>query len=253
MVKRLFGLIGRKISHSFSADYFNRKFREEGIEAEYLNFDLRNISELHEILNRYPDLVGLNVTSPYKREVIPFLHILSPTAMSLQAVNTILIDGKTLKGFNTDAPGFECTIPSLRLQICGDLKSALVLGSGGASSAVCHALAKLDISYFVVSRRSDSTLKENTPIISYSQANLLIPSCELIINATPIGMYPDIEAFPNIDYTKLSNRHICYDLIYNPPETMFLKLAGKHGAQTINGLRMLLNQAELSWNIWNER
>lgn len=245
MVMKVFGLVGRGIGHSFSAGFFNDKFRREGREAEYRPFDLNDISQLKGILDHTPGLCGLNVTSPYKREVIPFLDSLSPEAQALQAVNTIEVisnpDGtRTFRGHNTDCPGFGMTLEGL----VAPGTEALVLGTGGASSAVQLALTKRGISYHVVSRSP----RQNE--ISYKEADELIPSAILIINATPVGMHPHVEEYPDIDYDKISADHICYDLIYNPSETLFLKKASRNGAKTVNGLQMLHNQANLSWEIW---
>lgn len=242
-----FGLIGRGISHSFSADYFNGKFRDEGIDARYMLFDLPEVSHFRDIIAAHPDLIGLNVTSPYKRDIIPFLDSLSPEAEDLEAVNVIRIitdrrGRKKLHGHNTDCRGFEKTLEGL---IGKDVR-AIVLGTGGASSAVCYALRKKGIEPFITSRNP----KESE--ISYPEASRLIPDISLIINATPVGMHPHIDSFPDIDYSLLTPSHICYDLIYNPAETGFLKKAAAQGARTVNGLQMLLNQAELSWQIWND-
>lgn len=243
METKQFGLIGRGISHSFSASYFNKKFVETGYNAVYSLFDLTNISDF-ESIKGIPDLSGLNVTSPYKREIIPFLDELSDEALLLNAVNVIEFihdsDERTiLKGHNTDSEGFRKTIENLN-----GLNSALILGSGGAASAVGLALKNSGIAYHIVSRNP----KENE--ISYNEANQILPSTSLIINATPVGMHPNTSNYPLIDYEKLSPLHVCYDLIYNPSETLFLKLAKSKGTRTLNGLQMLINQAELAWNIW---
>lgn len=249
MVKKAcFGLIGKGISHSFSAAFFNRKFREEHIDAEYLNFDIEDISKLSDIIRGNTNLRGLNVTSPYKRAVIPFLSHLSEDAKEMNAVNVIEImeseDGeRMLKGHNTDCEGFMLTLAGLSLE--GE--KALILGTGGASSAVAMALKKLGVPFLKVSRSPSANE------IDYEMASTLLETHRLIINATPVGMYPKIECVPAIDFGKISTRHICYDLIYNPEETIFLKNARKRGARAYNGLQMLKNQAMLAWNIWNKR
>lgn len=243
-----YGLIGRGISHSFSAEFFNDKFRREGITAKYSLFDLKDISELKELIDNHPDLKGLNVTSPYKRKVIPYLDDLSPEATELNAVNVIKIertDGASysLKGYNTDCLGFQKTLHNI---LSRDAKAA-ILGSGGASSAVAFGLSKENIANIVVSRN---------PIngqISYKELNERLPEFDLIINATPLGMFPETEGCPDIDFSKISQNQIFYDLIYNPAETVFLKKAASMGSKTLNGFEMLLNQAKLAWNIWNNK
>lgn len=245
MENREFGLIGRGISHSFSSGFFNNKFEEEGLDCEYLNFDLADVGQLPGIIIHHPLLMGLNVTSPYKRAVLDFLNTLSEEAAALQAANVIKIErvnGKVeaLHGYNTDAEGFRQTLEGL---VPKGVR-ALVLGTGGASSAVCYALSKEGIPYKVVSRTP------NGEEISYPEASSLIPEYGMIINATPLGMHPNTETFPNLDYEKITAGHICYDLIYNPAETLFLKKASERGAKTVNGLQMLVNQAILSWKIW---
>lgn len=239
-----YGLIGRGISHSFSAEFFNSKFAAENLDAHYDLFDIHDVSEFPAIIAAIPALAGLNVTSPFKREVIPFLDDLSPEAEALQAVNVIKIfrqDGAVrLTGHNTDWEGFGMTLDGIRAD------KALVLGTGGASSAVAYALSRRGIEYIRVSR---NPLSDD---IGYEEASSLIPSCPMIINATPVGMHPFTDNAPAIDYSLLSSRHICYDLIYNPEETLFMKKSAEMGARTINGFQMLVNQALLSWQIWRE-
>lgn len=236
-----FGLIGRGISHSFSGEFFNSKFSREGIDARYEMFNLEDISELQDIIRSHPGLRGLNVTSPYKRDVIPYMDSLSSEAEKLQAVNVIkfMPDGK-LRGFNSDCIGFGESLSRFSLKGL----SALVLGTGGAASAVGLALQKAGVSFDVVSRSP----KEG--FIGYEEANLLLPSRQLVINATPLGMLPDVEACPPIDYDRLTPSHICYDLIYNPSVTLFMSKSARKGATVKNGLEMLIGQAVSSWNIW---
>lgn len=246
-MSRQFGLIGRQISHSFSADYFNRKFEREGIDARYDLFDLESINQLPEILNNNPDLVGINVTSPYKREIIPFLDSISDDAREMNAVNVVKISRNggriILEGYNTDSEGFRQTLqPLLSVQNCN---KALILGTGGASSAVKRAFEKEGIEYKVVSR------KHSGDYIDYAEASLLIPDSGIIVNATPVGMEDLIGQAPALDYNLINDRHLLYDLIYNPKETLFLKKGKEKGAKTSNGLQMLLNQADLAWQIWN--
>lgn len=244
--KTEFGLIGKGLHHSFSAKYFNGKFKAEDINATYSLFDLPDITLLPEVLEKHPRLKGLNVTSPYKRLIIPYLDSLSPEAEELNAVNTIEFSGSLngrpiLRGHNTDSPGFGLTLPSLPFPI----KRAIVLGTGGASSAVILALKNAGIPYLQVSRYP------HNDIVDYNQLRQILSEDDLIINATPVGMFPNVKDCPDIPYEILSARNICYDLIYNPEQTLFMKKAEEMGATTLNGLDMLINQAELSWKIWN--
>lgn len=245
-----YGLIGRGIGHSFSANYFNTKFARECIAANYSLFDLSDITMLPTLLDSHPGLKGLNVTSPYKRDVIKYLDSLSPEAEALGAVNVVEFQedpdgGRILRGHNSDYGGFKKTLSEIGSEVRE--APALVLGTGGASSAVQLALKTEGIGFKVVSRHPEGEE------ISYDEANCLLPSCSLVVNATPVGMAPNVNAAPDIDYDRITPRHFFYDLIYNPSETQFLKRAAARGARVLNGLPMLLNQAELSWKIWNER
>lgn len=237
---KTFGLIGRNISYSFSQSYFSEKFQKEGIkEAEYLNFDLKEISEIDSIFQSY-NIQGLNVTTPYKEEVIPYLQELDPTAEEIGAVNCIAwVNGKKT-GFNTDAFAFE---KSIRPLITSAHQSALILGSGGASKAAAYAFKQLGIPFRKVSRRGKLTYDDLT--------EELIESHRIIVNCTPVGTFPDVEKTPEIPYKYLSAAHLLYDMIYNPSETLFLKLGKARGAKIKNGLEMLVLQAERSWEIWN--
>lgn len=244
-----YGLIGRGISHSFSGEYFNKKFAQNNIDAVYNLFDLKDITLLSELKLR-PNLQGLNVTSPYKRDVIPLLDFLSDEARELNAVNVIEFirdsSGKlTLKGHNTDFEGFGKSIDGM----LPEGSKSLIMGTGGASSAVALALKKRGIPYKFVSRHPSDE------IISYKEMNQTLQDYNLIINATPLGMFPQVLSCPDIDFNKISSGHFCYDLIYNPEETVFLAKAKSRGARVMNGMNMLLNQAELGWAIWtkNER
>lgn len=244
----LYGLIGFPLGHSFSAKFFEEKFRREGIDAEYRNFELSDIGELTELLSEYPQLRGLNVTIPYKQQVMPYLTGLSQQAREIGAVNTIRIrhdsDGRViaLEGHNTDAPAFARTLAPL---LPAEAVSALVLGTGGASRAVCAALSALGVPYTQVSR---------TPAqgqLAYAQLTAeVIAAHRVIVNTTPLGMSPHTEACPDIPYGALTTGHICYDLIYNPEETLFLRKARMAGAVTANGLQMLHLQALLAYHIW---
>jgi shikimate dehydrogenase len=243
---KLLGLIGYPLTHSFSEKYFSEKFREEKISGySYKNFPVDSIEKFPEVVNQ-PGLVGLNVTIPYKEQVIPFLDTIDETARQIGAVNTIKITGhggkRHLAGYNTDAYGFQRSMsPHLRPVH----QHALILGTGGASKAVQFVLNRLNIEYKIVSRQAG----ENT--IGYPDLCLsLMRKYLIIINTTPLGTFPDVDAFPDIPYDLLSEKHLLYDLVYNPPETKFLRLGKKKGAMVINGYEMLKLQAEKSWEIW---
>jgi shikimate dehydrogenase len=243
--KRLYGLIGKNISYSFSKKYFTEKFVLGNlVECTYENFDLQNIEEFPNLIANNPDLIGLNVTIPYKEAVLPFLDELSEKAKSIGAVNTIKFtkNGKA-KGYNTDYFGF---MESLKPLLQAHHKKALILGTGGASKGVAFALKELNIDYIFVSRSE----KENG--ITYDQIHAAtFDEYQIIINCSPIGTSPNVEAYPLIPYHYFTQQHIAYDLIYNPEETEFLKKAKNQGAQTKNGMDMLVFQAEKSWEIWN--
>ena len=241
-----YGLIGRNISYSFSENYFKNKFETEGIrDTQYLNFDIPNISYLPEIISENTNLKGLNVTIPYKEEVIPYLDSINKKAKRICAVNTIKItkNGK-LKGYNTDYYGF---IESVRPFLKKRHSRALILGTGGASKAIKYGLKKLDIEFKIVSRtKSDKNL-------TYSDLNeKIIKNHTLIINCSPVGTYPNVNESPQIPYNFISRKHLLYDLVYNPKETLFLKKGRLQGAKTCNGYDMLVLQAEKSWEIWNK-
>lgn len=260
-----YGLLGKGISHSFSAEYFNDKFKREGINASYSLHDLKDINEFRSLLRSIPNLKGLNVTSPYKRAIIPFLDGLTAPALSLNAVNSIKITQKdngefSLLGHNTDAEGFKISLEKLRLP---DSTKAMILGTGGAASAVGYVLASLKIEFIYVSRspslyqgfkHTNSILRENQDfdVIGYEKASYMLPDYKLIVNATPIGMWPNVEKIPPLCLDGISADHFCYDLIYNPLKTRFLQESEAKGAKIINGMEMLINQAELSWRFWSE-
>ena len=242
---RKFGLIGYPLGHSFSKGYFTQKFSDLSIsDAVYENFPLESIEELQEVLNFQPELRGLNVTIPYKEQVINYLHHQSPEVKEINACNCIAIKDGELTGYNTDFIGFK---NSLLVKLKPHHTNALILGWGGASKAVAYALKTLGINYLVVSRRSTLPLS-----ISYEQLNGEIMSQhQLIINCTPIGMHPSIEQAPSIPYQFITDRHFLFDLIYNPAQTLFLQLGEERGATIENGMDMLALQAEESWRIWN--
>ena len=241
---RLFGLIGYPLSHSFSKNYFTKKFEEEGlIDCRYENFSIPSVDELKTILENNPGLNGLNVTIPYKEKVTSFLDHNSATTEQIGACNCIkIIDGK-LYGYNTDVIGFEKT---LDIKLLPHHKKALVLGSGGASKAVQFVLRKKGIEFIVVSRSNNSTF------LSYENlTSKIIHEHLLIINTTPLGMQPHTDLYPSIDYSGLTTQHYLYDLIYNPAKTIFLQKGERMGAAIQNGAEMLIIQAEESMKIWN--
>ncbi|MFL9831055.1 shikimate dehydrogenase [Flavobacterium sp. ST-87] len=244
--RKRFGLLGRNISYSFSKGHFTTKFEKEKYQGyTYENFDIQEISAFPEIIKNTEHLKGLNVTIPYKEEVIPYLDKLSKKATKIGAVNTIKITKKgKLKGYNTDYFGF---LKSLKPLLQPHHKKALILGTGGASKGVAFALEELGIEYTFVSR------KASEKAIDYSQLNAdVFKEYQIVINSTPIGTSPNIEACPEIPYEFFTEQHIAYDLIYNPAETQFLKNAKEKGAQIKNGLDMLIFQAEKAWEIWNK-
>lgn len=246
ILRRRFGLLGRNISYSFSKGYFTEKFSKEHFEGcTYENFDIPDINSFTELRENNADLTGLNVTIPYKEAVIPFLDKLSKNASQIGAVNTIKFTKKgKLKGYNTDYYGFKKSLEPLLQQ---HHKKALILGTGGASKGVAFALDQLGITYTFVSREA----KENC--IDYSLINATtFDNYQIIINCSPVGTSPNVDLFPLIPYEFFTEKHIAYDLIYNPAETQFLSKAKAQGAQIKNGLDMLIFQAEKAWKIWNK-
>lgn len=239
-----FGLLGRDIDYSFSKTYFTEKFeREERLTFSYENFDLPNLKDFKALLSQ-SDLKGMNVTIPYKEEVIPFLDALDEVAKAIGAVNTIVFNTNgTTKGYNTDYIGFRDSItPVLR----DDITSALILGTGGASKAVVFALQKMGIKTQYVSR------KKTANSIGYDDVtSLILNTHKLIVNCTPIGTFPNIDLKPALNYNLLTSEHVLFDLIYNPSETSFLKEGLLQGATIANGASMLVGQAEASWSLWN--
>lgn len=244
----MYGIIGKPLGHSFSANFFNEKFKRENIDNHYELFPLQSIKDFTYILEQNPNLEGLNVTIPYKVEVIPLLNSLSKEAAEIGAVNVIKFirqnNGLYLEGYNSDAIGFRNSLLPL---IKSDIKKALVLGTGGASKAVGYVLKELGLTVTFVSRSS----KENT--LTYQQLNKeIIEENKLIVNTTPLGMFPDVNTCPSIPYEYLTSDHICYDVVYNPEETLFMKLSSERGAKVKNGLEMLHLQAHAAWDIWNK-
>ena len=244
---RTFGLIGYPLSHSFSPAYFAEKFAREGIlDCTYKAFPIESIEELPALLSNTPELEGLNVTIPYKKQVIRYLNESSEAVKQMAACNTIKIKDGILKGYNTDVTGFE---KSLKPNLTAGHTKALVLGTGGAAAAVEYVLNNLNIDFLFVTRNSKSGSRH----INYDDVTgNLLKDYKLIINTTPLGMYPSVNECPAIPYQNLSTGHYLYDLVYNPAETLFLKNGAKNGAVIKNGADMLVIQAEESWKIWNE-
>jgi shikimate dehydrogenase len=244
---RTFGLIGRSLEHSFSPSYFAQKFAENQLlDCSYSVFPLRDISEFTELLGSHHTLEGLNVTIPYKEEIIPFLDELHPDAESVGAVNCIKITRLNsrlhLTGYNTDIYGLEL---SLQRFCRGTIPPTLILGSGGASKAASFIMKKHDVEFKIVSRNPQA------PQVSYLDLKHLISDYSLIINCTPLGMYPDVDHCPDLPFEKMGASHFVFDTIYNPANTLLMKRCEERGAKTMNGLEMLHLQADKSWEIWN--
>ena len=239
---RNFGLIGYPLEHSFSPAYFSEKFRKEGIaDAVYRAYPIRDPSQIFDIID--DTFVGLNVTIPYKESIIPYLDDLDDSALSIMAVNTIRIEGGKLKGFNTDIFGFKKSLD----RFLGNVKPdrALILGTGGAAKAVAYVLGLLNWDYCFISRRKAELRYEDLD-------EKLVSEFTLIVNTTPVGMYPQIGEMPRVPMSGISEGHFVIDLIYNPEKTVFLRTAEANGAAIMNGMEMLINQAEKSWEIWNQ-
>jgi shikimate dehydrogenase len=243
-----YGLIGFPLKHSFSAKFFTEKFRREGIDAEYLNFEIENIEDLPHIILHNRQLKGLNVTIPYKEKVISFLDDISPEAEKIGAVNVIKVERKPgfrLTGYNTDYTGFRQSLTPL-LHGGVSHRKALILGSGGASKAVARALTDMRIEWRCVSRTPGSGR------LAYSDLSpAVIAEHTLIINASPVGTFPETDCCPAIPYEPLTPHHLLYDLVYNPEETLFLQKGKAQGATVKNGREMLELQALAAWKIWN--
>ena len=240
---KIYGLVGKNIGYAHSVDYFSAKFKREGITGvRYRNFDISSLGEIHKIWLTQ-NLAGLNVTVPYKEEIIRYLDDLSPEARRIGAVNTIrLVRGKKV-GHNTDAYGFEKSLVPLLKDVH---TRALVLGMGGASRAVTSVLEKLGIRFHCVSRR-----RRKGGLTYEALRPEAIATHRLVINCTPLGTHPEVDKAPDIPYAYLGPDHLVYDLVYNPRVTRFMKSAQARGAQTTNGYQMLVRQAEKAWEIWN--
>ncbi len=242
-----YGLIGFPLGHSFSKNFFNEKFENENIDAEYINFEIPNIEVLVEILDVNPELRGLNVTIPYKEKVISYLDYISPEARAIGAVNVIRVTHKgnklILRGYNSDVIGFTKSIEPLLERFH---RKALILGTGGASKAINYGLKSLGLETVFVSRyKRPGTIQyeDITPEV--------IKDYNVIVNCTPVGMYPKVEECPLLPYEAMDNHTLLYDLIYNPDRTLFMQKGAEHGATVKNGLEMLLLQAFASWDFWN--
>ena len=248
---KCYGLIGYPLSHSFSGKYFSEKFSREGIsDCTYDLFPIERIDLLLPLINGNMELLGLNVTIPYKEQVIPYLNDIDEDAANIGAVNTIRIthnSGKTiLKGYNTDVYGFS---ESLRPLLTQRHKNALILGTGGASKAVAYALKKWEIPVTFVSRSHTNSNTITYPMITPE----IIVKSKIIVNTSPLGMYPSINDCPDIPYELLTPDHILFDLIYNPQETTFMSKGRSKGSKVLNGLHMLHLQADKAWQIWNTK
>jgi shikimate dehydrogenase len=244
-----YGLIGYPLTHSFSKRYFTENFERENINSTYTNFEIDTIEKFPDIIKSNPEIIGLNVTIPYKEQFIPFLYELNDSAREIGAVNTIKItrtnSGVHLKGFNTDTFGFE---KSLKPLLKPHHKKALILGTGGASKALKYVLAKLGIEYISASIEE---LKENE--IRYDDVDeAMMADRLLIIHATPLGTFPKTDACANIPYQFITDKHLLFDLVYNPEVTLFLQKGLERGATIKNGYNMLLGQADRAYKIWNE-
>ena len=244
-----YGLIGYPLGHSFSIGYHNQRFADEGINAKYYNFEIKDIEQIIEVLGQNPELKGLNVTIPYKEKVLPYLDYVSPEARAIGAVNVIRVlhEGSkiVLRGYNSDVIGF---VQSIEPMLESHHKKALVLGTGGASKAVTYGLKSLGIEPVCVSRY------ERPGTVQYESITPdVVHEYNVIVNCTPVGMFPKTDACPTLPYDALDEDNILYDLIYNPDETLFMKKGAERGAQVKNGLEMLLLQAFASWEFWQGR
>ncbi len=242
---RQYGLIGFPLGHSFSQRYFAEKFQKEGIEnCSYMNFPIEKIEKIEEVLHEHSDLQGFNVTIPYKQAIIPYLSKLSREAETIGAVNCVRRTPEGLIGYNTDAYGFHRSLNTLLNGVHPG--RALVLGTGGASRAIKFVLSEMNIPFDTVSRRlqgADYTYKILTDEI--------IQAHRLIINCTPLGTFPKTDEYPDLPYEAIGPSHFLFDLVYNPPLTEFLRRGEQRGASIQNGYEMLVGQAELAWEIWN--
>ncbi len=248
MNRKIFGLIGRKLSHSYSYKFFSHLFDFYALNhCEYRNFELRSIEQLPALLKNIPNIAGFNITIPYKESIFKYLDFLTPEACSVGSVNVVKVFKNAITGYNTDIYGFQVSLK----HFLGSFfpPKALILGTGGAAKAVAYVLNNLGIDFFFVSRS-----KKAINILPYEELTpQLLSEAFLIVNATPLGMYPDIFSKPPVPYTFITENHYCYDLVYNPSETAFMKECAKRGAKVKNGLEMLQLQAIRSFEIWFDR
>ena len=240
-----YGLIGHPLKHSLSRFYFNEKFEYEDLDCLYQHFDLKSLDELHEVMEKYPDLCGFNVTIPYKEAIITMLDEMDAVAKEVGAVNVVKITDGKLKGYNTDVYGFEQLLN--RATNGKTIHHALVLGTGGASKAVQYVLKQKGIPYSIVSRSA-----EKGDYTYDTMSDEILRQNLLIINTTPLGMAPQVDSFPDIHYQALSSKHVLIDIIYNPKETAFMELGKTWGAKVYNGMQMFEEQAKKTWEIWQE-
>jgi shikimate dehydrogenase len=242
-----YGLLGYPLGHSFSRKFFTEKFAREGIDAEYINFELPSLDGYRELLRAHPNLRGHNVTIPYKQQIIPFLHQLSPEAAAIGAVNVVKVTAEgQLIGYNSDVIGFTQSIEPMLDKKWH--KKALILGTGGASKAINFGLKSLGLETVFVSRY------ERPDTIQYERITPdVIKEYNVIVNCTPLGMYPKTDECPNLPYEAMDNHTILYDLIYNPDQTLFMRKGAEYGAEVKNGLEMLLLQAFASWEFWHQK
>ncbi len=245
-----YGLLGYPLTHSFSKRYFNNKFEKENIDSSYENFEIDTIEKFPQLVKSNPEVVGFNVTIPYKEQIIPFLDELDDAAGKIKAVNTIKVvqkgDKTFLKGFNTDTYGFEISLKPLLKE---RHKKALILGNGGASKAIKYVLNQLGIEFISASRRELKDHEIHWEDIDQQVMNEHL----LIINTTPLGTYPKVDTFPNIPYQLITEKHLLFDVVYNPEVSVFLKNGKDKGATIKNGYDMLLGQAIKSYEIWNSK
>lgn len=247
MQQQTVGLIGFPLAQSFSNKYFTAKFQQLGLtNFQHVVCPMQSVADgLPAMLKTYPDLLGFNVTIPHKENILPFLDEQNEVVQKMAACNCVRVKDGKLKGYNTDVIGFKQSLLPL-LQSCHS--KALVLGTGGASKAVQYVLEELGIGYLLVSRK-----KQGESTITYSELTEdIVQNHRLIVNTTPVGMYPKVDACPDLPYMFMGEKHLCYDLIYNPDETLFLKKSREAGAVIKNGYEMLIIQAEESWRIWND-
>jgi shikimate dehydrogenase len=248
---RLYGLVGKKLDHSFSPDYFSEKFRKLKVDAEYKLFEIDDVNEIIDIINENPNLAGLNITIPYKQKVMGIVDEIDHQVQITGSINTIKVIRKRnsikLRGYNTDIIGFEKTLKPL-IKGRNGLK-AMILGTGGSSGSVAYVLRKNGVLFCYASREPSNMLHLNYDWID----KIDMHSYRLIINTTPLGMYPNVNEAPNIPFECITDNHILYDLVYNPVETLFLRKGNEMGATIMNGQKMLEIQADASWKIWNKR